>query len=124
MTRHTLRYTVEPRDEAILIFHLSGDLYGSDEGYAFQNEVRAKVAAGHRKIVIDLGEVRRIDSSGVGILVAVMWSCYQAGGALALASLPSTVEKVLGIAMLLDRMTHAGSVDEALTRLGESGRAD
>jgi len=46
-----------------------------------------------------------------------MWSASNAGGALALASLPPHVERVLGLALLLDRITNAATVPEALAKL-------
>ena len=114
MTHERFAATLEERGDQTLICHLHGDLYGSPESYAFQDALRDRIAAGRRKVVLDLSRAGKIDSSGVGILVALMWSCYQARGAMVLAALPKTVEKVLGIAMLLDRMMHAASVDEAI----------
>ena len=67
----------EVRDETIWVYTLSGGLFGSQEGYKFQNEVRSKVADGAKGIVIDLELVDRIDSSGIGILVAIAGPAYQ-----------------------------------------------
>jgi len=117
MWKNKLEYGSEARDEQTFIYTLTGNLFGSTEGYAFQDEVREKIASGVKKVVINLEKVDRIDSSGVGILVATMWSASQAGAGLVLASLSSTVEKVLSIAMLLDHIDHAASVEDALTRL-------
>jgi anti-sigma B factor antagonist len=116
--REPLQTQCEARPDGAWVFRLSGNLFGSPEGYAFQEEVRQKIAGGPPGIVIDLGGVIRIDSSGVGILVAAMWSASNAGTKLVLATLPKTVEKVLGVAMLLDHIAHAPSVDEALAKLG------
>ena len=58
-----------------------------------------------------------LDSAGIGILASVMWSASQAGGGMVLASLPATVEKLLGIVMLLDRIDHADSRESALAKL-------
>jgi anti-anti-sigma factor len=107
----------ESRDEQTWIYTLSGNLFGSSQGYDFQEAVRQKIGSGVKKIVIDLAAVERIDSCGVGILVATMWSASQAGAGLVLAALSPTVEKVLSIAMLLDHIDHADSVEDALTRL-------
>ena len=115
--RQAFSATIEERESDTLIVRLHGDVYGSTEAYAFQDDLRDRIAAGRRKVVLDLSRAGKIDSSGVGILVALMWSCYQAKGAMALASLPPAIEKVLGIAMLLDRMTPAPSVEEALAKL-------
>lgn len=104
-----------------MVYRLAGDLFGTSEGYRFQNAVRDGVAAGQRRIVLDCGELGRIDSSGVGILVAVMWSASNGGASLALAAVPSIVEKVLGLAMLLPRIAHAPSVEEARKLVESSG---
>lgn len=105
------------RDDQTWIFAIKGSLFGSTDAYAFQDQVRSRISDGAKKIVVDLSSVDRLDSSGVGILVAVMWSASQAGGGMVLASLPDRVEKVLEIAMLLDHIDHADSVDAALSRL-------
>jgi anti-anti-sigma factor len=117
--RRKLEFEAEKRDDLIWIYTLSGDLFGSAEGYAFQDEVRERVAAGARKVLVDLSAVHRIDSSGVGILVTIMWSTSQAGGGLVMAALPKRVEQVLSIAMLLERIDHAETVEAGLAKLGE-----
>jgi anti-sigma B factor antagonist len=105
------------RDDLTWIYTLVGDLYSNTEGYGFQEEVRGKIAGGAKGIIIDLAGVKRIDSSGIGILVAVMWSASNAGGRLVLAALSPKVHDVLSIAMLLDHIDHADSKEEALAKL-------
>lgn len=102
------------------VYTLSGDLYGDTEGYAFQEDLRREVQGGCRRFVVDLAGVERIDSSGVGILVALLFSASHAGGRLCLAALSPKVEKVLGIAMLLDHVTHAPTLEAALIKLETS----
>lgn len=117
MFNRNLEIKTTSRDETTCIYSLSGFLCGSSQGYEFQEKVRETVAGGKRKVLIDLENLERIDSSGIGILVTCMWSASRAGGGLALASLPAHVEKVLGIAMLLDHIEHADTVDQALAKL-------
>lgn len=107
----------EARDDRTWVYTLSGDLYSNNQGYEFQEEVRGKISGGARGIVIDLAGVNRIDSSGVGILVAVMWSASNAGGRLVLAALSPKVRDVLSIAMLLDHIDHADTKEGALAKL-------
>ena len=117
MKKHSLEVKAEQRDAATCVYRLSGVLYGTVEAYAFQEQTRQKVSEGVRKIVLDLGAVERIDSSGIGILVTVAFSTHRAGGAIVLASVPPRVRDTLSIALLLDRIETADSVDEALGRL-------
>jgi anti-anti-sigma factor len=112
-----LAYTTEPHGDATTIYRVRGNLFGSAEGFKLQEAVRSSIADGRRRVVLDLAQVGRIDSSGVGILVAIMWSASNGGGELVLASLPAVVERVLGIAMLLPHIAHAPSVEEALAHL-------
>ena len=110
----------ESRPDGTCVARLSGNLFGSPTGYAFQDEMRRRIADGARAVVIDVANVQPIDSSGVGILVALMWSASSAGTPLVLTALPQRIEKVLSMAMLLDHVDHAASVDEALARLDKS----
>lgn len=116
--RQDLTYELDTRSDGTAVYRLTGDLYGSAKGYEFQDAVRKGIAAGGRRVVLDLADVGRIDSTGVGILVAIMWSASHGGAELVLACLPAIVERVLGIAMLLPRIAHAPTVEEALTRFG------
>lgn len=117
--RKKLDFSVESRDSKTSVYLLAGDLFGTGRGYEFQEDVRRAVAEGRRRFVVDLAGVERIDSSGIGILAAVIFSTSRAGGGVVLSSLPGRVEQILGVAMLLDHVARAGSVDEALARLDE-----
>jgi anti-anti-sigma factor len=117
MVRTPLEYRREiaqGTDHEIVVFTLFGDLCGRTRSYELQDEVRSAVASGSRWIVVDLAAVPKIDSAGVGILASLMWSASQAGGGLVMVAVPSKIEKVLEIAMLLDRIDHADSVQEAI----------
>ena len=106
------------------VYALTGNLFGSADAYAFQDEVRKRLSEGTKRLVIDLSKVEKIDSSGIGILVAIMWSASRAGGGMVLAALPDRVEKILEIAMLLDHIDHAETVEAALARLDEMGSGE
>jgi anti-sigma B factor antagonist len=119
--RHELRYESALSDGRTWVYRLQGDLYGTAGGYAFQEDVSKKIASGPKRVIVDLSAVERIDSSGVGILVAIMWSASRAGGGLVVAGLTPRVEKVLGLALLLDHIARAPSVEEAMVKLDAMG---
>jgi len=120
MIKNPLEVHSESIDDCTSVITLSGNLFGTSPGYDLQNEVKKMVSDGSTGIVVDLAKVDRIDSSGIGILMAMMWSASQAGGNLVLACIPPRVEKVLGLVMLLDRIDHADSVQEALAKLKQT----
>ena len=120
VAKHVLEYTCESPQgagDALVVYALTGNLYGSSQAYAFQDDVRQKIAGGTKKIVIDLANAEKIDSCGIGILASVMWSASQAGGGMILVSVPEQVEKLLSMVMLIDRIDRADTCDEAIAKL-------
>ena len=109
--------TPEYAGSEMAIYAVKGNLYGSSEAYRFQDDVRQKIAAGTKKIVINFAEAEKIDSCGIGILASVMWSTSQAGGGMIMVSVPEQVEKLLAMVMLTDRIDRADSCEEAIAKL-------
>ena len=114
-----LSIEISEHESGATIFSLCGDLHGTTEGYAFQDQVRDRFLTGTRKIVIDLAAVKRIDSCGIGILAAIAMSAQNAGAGLLLASLPERIEQILGVTHFLEFVDHAASIPEALSKLDE-----
>jgi anti-anti-sigma factor len=120
MVKKLLQFSSQPTKATvhdIVVYTLSGYLYGNVKSYELQENVRATIADGKNRIVVDLAAVEKIDSAGVGILASLMWSASQSGGGLVMVGVPPTVEKILGIAMLLDRIDHADTCDAAIVML-------
>ncbi|GAA5071952.1 anti-anti-sigma factor [Thermocatellispora tengchongensis] len=72
-------------------------------------------------MVLDLGEVTFVDSSGIGVLVHIMKTCDQRGIALYLSGVGSFVRRLLRITGLEGHFTICDSVEDALIR-AESAR--
>ncbi len=68
--------------------------------------IEETVASGRTRIVVDLGEVSFIDSSGLGALISGLKTARQAGGDLRLAAVPEQVLTVLRLTNL-DRVLPA-----------------
>jgi anti-sigma B factor antagonist len=73
---------------------------------AFKSLVEETVGSGQTRIVVDLGEVTFIDSSGLGALIAGLKATRQAGGDLRIADVPEQVLTVLRLTNL-DRVLRA-----------------
>jgi anti-sigma B factor antagonist len=73
---------------------------------ALKSLVEETVASGRTRIVVDLGEVTFIDSSGLGALIAGLKATRQAGGDLRIADVPEQVMTVLRLTNL-DRVLRA-----------------
>lgn len=66
----------------------------------FRDAVRDLVAQGNKKIVLNLGDVTYIDSSGIGELVSAFTTVTNQGGSFKLLSLTKRVQDLLQITKL------------------------
>jgi anti-anti-sigma factor len=64
---------------------------------AFFSEVRQRVEAGARKLVMDLGAVSYLDSASIGCLMDVHRLVQERGGALRLSGLQPRVETMISM---------------------------
>jgi anti-anti-sigma factor len=64
---------------------------------AFFSEVRQRVEAGARKLVMDLGAVSYLDSASIGCLMDVHRLVQERGGALRLCGLQPRVETMISM---------------------------
>lgn len=93
-------HIVEKLIEGVLVLDIRGRIILGPETQSVRAGVRAALDAGHRRIVIDLGGVDYIDSSGLSTLVAAYTSTRSAGGELKLLHLTKQVRSLLQITRL------------------------
>ena len=85
----------------VTIVDLSGKITLGEGGVTLREEVRKLLADGSKKIVLNLGEVNYIDSSGLGELVSAYTAVKNSGGELKLLNLTSKVRDLLVITKLV-----------------------
>jgi anti-sigma B factor antagonist len=84
----------------VTIVDLSGRITLGDETGQLRDTIRQLIAAGTKKIVLNLAHIDYIDSSGVGELVSSFTAVRNAGGDLKLLSLTKKVHDVLHVTKL------------------------
>ena len=85
----------------VTIVDLSGKITLGEGGLTLRDEVHKLLAAGSKKIVLNLADVNYIDSSGLGELVSAYTAVKNAGGELKLLNLTSKVRDLLVITKLV-----------------------
>ncbi len=85
----------------VAILTVSGNMMGGPETTQLHDKVKSLAADGLKKVVIDLKNVKWMNSSGLGILMACMSSLQNANGKLKLASVTEKVRSVLMITKLI-----------------------
>jgi anti-anti-sigma factor len=86
--------------DGITIFHLSGDILFGEESASLRSLVKSWLNKSP-KIVLDLGNVTRIDSGGMGTLVELHVSAGKVGCRIKLANLGDHANEVLQITRLV-----------------------
>ena len=86
--------------DSITIVDLSGRITLGEGSVTLRDTIRELVDKGNKKIVLNLGEVTYIDSSGIGGLVSAFNTTRGQGGELKLANLTKKVHDLLRMTKL------------------------
>jgi anti-sigma B factor antagonist len=86
--------------DGVTILDLSGRITLGEGSITLRDSVRDVLAKGSKKILLNLGQITYIDSSGIGELVSAFTSVKNAGGELKLLNLTQKVHDLLQITKL------------------------
>ena len=98
----------------VTILDLSGEVRIGDSSVALRNSVRGLADQGKKKLLLNLGGVKYIDSSGIGELIASYATVGRQGGQLKLLNLTERVQNLLVITKLLTVFDSYDNEAEAL----------
>ena len=85
----------------VTILDLSGEVRIGDSSVALRDSIRNLADQGKKKVLLNLGGVKYIDSSGIGELIANYTTVSRQGGQLKLLNLTDRIQNLLVITKLL-----------------------
>jgi len=85
----------------VSVVALDGRIVLGEESTALRQKLKSLIAEGKKKIVLNMDDIKYIDSAGLGILVAAHVSAKTQGASLHLCHLGSKFQEVLQITKLL-----------------------
>jgi anti-sigma B factor antagonist len=100
----------------ILILRISGDLIGEDNGTQLLSAVNDAVSHKIVICIIDISELRYINSSGIGVLITVLTKFRNKGGEVYLQNPSESVKKLLVITKLNAIFQIIKSEDEIIVK--------
>jgi anti-sigma B factor antagonist len=106
----------------VIVVHLSGAIFFNEESTSLRVHVKDLLAKSCL-IVLDLGNVTRIDSSGLGTLVAVCVSARKVGGDIKLANLGHHIKEALRITRLVTVFDIFDKTEEAVAAFDRAAAA-
>ena len=85
----------------VTVLDLWGQIMIGDTSETLRSTIKQLTEAGHTKVLLHLGGVHQVDSSGLGSLVAMYLSLRKAGGDLKLVQLSDKLENLMVMTKLL-----------------------
>ena len=109
---------IERRVGDVTIIELEGPLVLEETEIRLRDHINQLVAAGHVKIVLDMRNVTRLDSAGIGMLVSKYLTACGKGGSLKLLQPTVHSRYLLEITKLVSVFEIFESEDEAIRSFG------
>ena len=100
--------------QGVTVLDLSGRAIAGEECDSLRKSVKELLASNRVRIVLNLGDVSRIDSTGIGVLVEAVILTAQQGGRLKLVKVPRLIYNVLSTHQLLQAFEIYAAEEEAL----------
>ncbi len=107
----------EKIENQVAILTLSGKMMGGPETTALHEHIRGLLNDKINKVVIDLGDIRWMNSSGIGVLMACMTTLSNVEGKLVLARVSEKVNSLLIITQLIKVFETYETVERAVSSL-------
>ncbi len=98
----------------VAVLHISGKLMGGEETKEVHEKVKSLLGDGIKKIVIDVSNVKWLNSSGLGMLISCLTSVTSAEGTLKIAGATEKINSLLMITKLITVFDTYETVDRAV----------
>ncbi len=108
----------------IVVMDLSGKLTIGEPVMQLRDALRAQVAGGDSKFIINLGDVSYVDSSGLGELVSSYTTVRNKGGDVKLLKLTAKIKDLLQMTKLLTVFDVYDDEAKAVASLKGSAKTD
>ena len=103
--------------DGIAILTISGKMMGGPEQSACHEQVRELISGNIHWVVVDLGKVEWLNSSGLGLLMGCLASCRNVGGDMVIARAGRKVHSVFMLTQVIKVFETFETVDEAIAYL-------
>ena len=97
-----------------VVLELKGNVMGGPEASELNELLHKYLDSNKKNIIIDLAEVKFMNSSGLGMLISAFTTMKNGGGNLKLANATEKIQSLLLITKLVTIFENFDSVDEAV----------
>jgi anti-sigma B factor antagonist len=108
-----MKTKVSERYNAVII-ELKGNVMGGDDTKEFNDMLHKYIEEGKKNIIVDLHDVKFMNSSGLGMLIGGLTTTKKAEGTFRLSRVTDKIESLLIITKLITIFETYKSIDEAV----------
>jgi anti-sigma B factor antagonist len=87
---------------------------GGPDAETFRDELHKLIEEGKKEVIVDLGKVKFMNSSGIGILIGGFTTMKNAGGELVICRADNKIESLLVVTQLIKVFNHFRTLEDAV----------
>ncbi|MBD3616893.1 MAG: STAS domain-containing protein [Gracilimonas sp.] len=108
-----MKYDVSERYNCVII-SLKGNVMGGPDAEKFRETLHKFIEEGKKEVIVDLGKVKFMNSSGLGILIGGYTTMKNAGGELVICQADQKIESLLMVTQLIKVFNHFRTLEDAV----------
>ena len=102
-----------------VVIEFKGNVMGGPDAVSLNEKLHELIDAEKTNIVVNLGKVKFMNSSGLGMLIGALTTMRKAGGDLRIANATDKIQSLLIVTKLITVFKHFDSVDKAVESFDE-----
>lgn len=108
-----MKYSIKEHFNCVII-ELKGNLMGGPDAEQFREELHNLIEQDKTNVIVNLGKLKFMNSSGLGIIIGALTTMRKAGGNLIICEADKKIENLLMITQLISVFQHYRTVKEAI----------
>jgi len=113
-----MSFNVSERYNCVVI-SFKGNVMGGPDAVSLNEKLHELIEEDKKNVIIDLGKVKFMNSSGLGMLIGGLTTMRKAGGDLRICNAGDKIESLLIVTKLITVFKHYRSLDEAIESYSE-----
>ena len=102
-----------------VVIEFKGNVMGGPDAVNLNEELHKLIEKDQNNVIVDLGKVKFMNSSGLGMLIGALTTMRKAGGDLRIANAADKIESLLIVTKLITVFKHYKTLDEAVASFEE-----
>lgn len=108
-----MSFHIDERYNCVVI-EFKGNVMGGPDAVSLNEKLHELIDQGKKHVVVDLGKVKFMNSSGLGMLIGALTTMKNAGGDLRIANASNKIESLLIITKLITVFENFKTLEEAI----------